>query len=171
VIERLATGYVKTPAGYVRAPYMDMSRANVSAAMHSTVEDLFRLDRALSDDKFLSKKSRELLFTPVLEDTSLGWNVRRVAFEDLRKPLLRIFPEDAIRAAPADLKMIYKGGDLWGFTSFWTRLPDKDQTIVVLLNGGNIYFNTDAVRMTQGIINILYDQPYFTPGETEKARL
>jgi hypothetical protein len=109
------------------------------------------------------------MFTPVLEDTSLGWNVRRVAFEDLQKPLLRIFPEDAIRAAPADLKMIYKGGDLWGFTSFWTRLPDKDQTIIVLLNGGNIYFNTNAIRITQGIINILYDQPYFMPGEPERA--
>jgi CubicO group peptidase (beta-lactamase class C family) len=170
VIERLATGYVKTPTGYIRAPFMDMSRANVSAAMHSTVEDLFRLDRALAEEKFLSKKSRELMFAPVLEDTALGWNVRNIAFEDLQKPLLRIFPEDALRGAPADLKMIYKGGDLWGFTSFWARLPEKDQTIIVLLNGGNIYFNTNAVRITQGIINILYDQPYSTPGEGGKNK-
>jgi CubicO group peptidase (beta-lactamase class C family) len=170
VIERLATGYVKTREGYIRAPYMDMSRANVSAAMHSTVEDLFRLDRALSNDKFFSKQSRELMFTPVLEDTALGWNVRNIAFEDLQKPLLRIFPEDALRLAPADLKMIYKGGDLWGFTSFWARLPEKDQTIIALLNGGNIYFNANAVRMTQGIVNILHDKPHFTPGEAEKPR-
>ncbi|HEX8197555.1 MAG TPA: serine hydrolase domain-containing protein [Pyrinomonadaceae bacterium] len=170
VIERLATGYVKTPTGYIRAPYMDMSRANVSAAMHSTVEDLFRLDRAVSDDKFFSKQSRELMFAPVLEDTALGWNVRNVAFEDLQKPLLRIFPEDPLRSAPADLKMIYKGGDLWGFTSFWTLLPEEDHTIIILLNGGNIYFNTNAVRITQGIINILYDQPYSTPGKHSKTK-
>jgi CubicO group peptidase (beta-lactamase class C family) len=165
VIERFASGYIKTRSGYLRAPYMDLSNGGAGASIYSTVEDLFLLDQALYTDKFLSKQSKELMFTPILEDTSLGWNVRNIAFADLQKPLLPVFSENPVRSEPADFKMIMKGGDVWGYTGYWVRVPEKEQTIIILLNGGNIFFNTDVVRMTQGILSILYDQPYVTPRE------
>lgn len=165
VIERLATGYVKTRDGYVRSPFMDMSRANASAAMHSTVEDMFLLDRALASDKLLSKQSKDLMFTPILEDVALGWNARNIAFSDLQESFLNIADLDRIRKDPADFKMIYKGGSLFGFTSLWLRLPETEQTIIILANGGHLYSNLDVYRMAQGILNILYDKPYVIPKE------
>lgn len=165
VIERFATGYVKTRTGYLRAPYMDISNGGAGASIYSTVEDLFLLDQALSTDKLLSKQAKEQMFARVLEDYSLGWNVRNLALADLQKSALPIFPGDAIRTEAADFKMIMKGGDVWGYTGFWAKVREKEQTVIILLNGGGIAFNSDVIRMTHGILNILNDLSYVTPRE------
>ncbi len=165
VIERFATGYVKTRNGYLRAPYMDISTGGAGASVYSTVEDLFLLDHALSGDKLLSAQAKEQMFKPVLEDKSLGWDVRNLALSDLSRAVLPVLPGDAIRNEPADFRLIMKGGDVWGYTSFWARVPEKQQSVIILLNGAGIVFNTDVTRMTHGILSILNDQPYLTPRE------
>lgn len=168
VIERLATGYLKTVNGYERAPFMDMSHTSVGGAMHSTVEDLFRLDRAIYDNKLFSQRTRETMLTPVLEDTTLGWNVRYLTFSDLRLPFLNIVdPSKSLRPAPADFKIVYKLGDLWGYSGVFASLPNEQHTIIVLVNGNNrgVYFNLDTIRITQAVMSILYEQPYVIPRE------
>ena len=171
VIEKFADGYVKIRNGYLRAPYTDISRGGAGATVYSTVEDLFRLDRALANDKFLSDQAKEQMFKPVLEGISLGWDVRNIAFSDLQQPILGVLPGNPIRAEPADFKMIMKGGDVWGYTGYWTRLPETDRTVIILLNGAGVAFNTDVVRMTQGILSVLFDQPYRTPRENMFVRI
>jgi CubicO group peptidase (beta-lactamase class C family) len=174
VIERLATGYIKTNNGFTRAPFMDMTHAAVGGAMHSTVEDLYLLDRALYEDKFLSKSSRDVLFTPVLEDIALGWNVRHLSFADLQQPFLNIVdPSNSLRPTPADFKVAYKLGDVWGFTGIFARHVNEQHTVIILVNGNmrGVYFDLDPVRMWQAITSILYEKPYFTPRERMFAEI
>lgn len=174
IIERMATGYMKVNNRYSRSPFMDMTHGSAGGWMYSTVEDLFRLDRALYEDKFLSKQAREEMFKPVLSDTALGWNTRYLSFSDLEQPFLNIVDEPkTLRQAPADLKIVYKLGDLWGFSGSFTRLPNDEHTIIVLVNVNNraIYFDLETIRITQGVMNILYDKPYFTPRERMFAEI
>lgn len=171
VIENFAAGYIKTRNGYLRTPYMDISHGGAGASVYSTVEDLFLLDKALAADKLLSKQSKELMFAPILEGTSFGWDIRNILFSDLQQPILRVLPGNPIRTQPADFQMILKGGDVWGYTGYWVRLPETERTIIILLNGGGIAFNTNIVRMTQGILSILFDKPYATPRETMFAQI
>lgn len=174
VIERLATGYFKTNNGFGRTPFMDMTHAYAGGSMHSTVEDLFRLDRALYDDKFLSKQLREIMFTPVQSDTALGWNIRYLSFADLQQPFLNIVDAPSVlRPAPADLKIVYKLGDLWGYSGVFAHFPNEENALMVLVNRNNrgIFFDLDTVRITQGLTNILYDKPYFTPRERMFAEI
>jgi len=168
IIERLATGYIRVGNDYSHTPLMDMSHGSAGGTMHSTVEDLFRLDRALYSGKLLSKQSQDVIFKPLQLDTSLGWNIRYLSFSDLQQPFLTILDEPrTLREAPADFKIIYKLGDLWGYTGVFARFPNEEHAIVVLVNVNNrgIYFDLDTVRITQGVTNILYDKPYFTPRE------
>jgi tetratricopeptide (TPR) repeat protein len=175
IIERLATGYFRVGNEYSRTPLMDMSHGSAGGTMYSTVEDLFRLDRALYNDKLLSKQSRDMMFQPIQSDTSLGWNVRYLSFADLQQPYMTIVNEQGpLRAAAsADFKIIYKFGDLWGYSGVFTRFPNEEHSIVVLtnLNNRGIYFNLDTVRITQALTSILYDKPYFTPRERMFAEI
>jgi CubicO group peptidase (beta-lactamase class C family) len=68
ILNKRATGYTKTAAGYDTAPYLDMSIPYAAGSLYSTVEDLYLWDQALYGEKVLSAKSKELLFKPNLND-------------------------------------------------------------------------------------------------------
>jgi CubicO group peptidase (beta-lactamase class C family) len=51
VLSKRASGYNKTPKGYINAPYLDMSIPYAAGSLYSTVEDLYLWDRALYTDK------------------------------------------------------------------------------------------------------------------------
>ena len=168
IIERLASGYVRTDKGFSRAPFMDMTHAAVGGSIYSTVEDLFMLDRALYDDRLLSKPLRDVMFTPAMSDTSLGWNVRGLAFADLQQPFLNIVdPPAATQTSPADFKIVYKLGDLWGFTGVFARHVNEQHAVIILVNANmrGVHFDLATVRVWQAVTSILYDKPYFTPRE------
>ena len=46
--------------------YIDQSQSFSAGALYSTTEDLLRLDQALYDDKLLSRKTQEVMFTPAI---------------------------------------------------------------------------------------------------------
>ena len=77
LIEKRASGYQKTPDGYVNAPYLDMSIPYAAGSMYSTVEDLYLWDQALYTDRVLSAATKELMYKPNLEDYAYGWVVTK----------------------------------------------------------------------------------------------
>lgn len=174
VVERMASGYVMTDKGFSRPPFMDMTHAAVGGSVYSTVEDLFLLDRALYDDRVLPARLRDAMFTPVMEDTALGWNVRGLSFADLGRPFLNIVdPQSAPPASPPDFRIAYKLGDLWGFSGLFARHVDEQHAVVILVNANTrgVYFDLNTVRAWQAVASILYDRPYFTPRERMFADL
>jgi CubicO group peptidase (beta-lactamase class C family) len=144
VIPKRASGYAKTPAGYVNSAYLDMSIPYAAGSLYSTVEDMYLWDQALYTDKIISAKSRELMFTPNLEKYGYGFGIDKVSYGP----------------AHADLVEVSHTGGIPGFNTIIVRLVN-DKNLIVLLD------NTSGGRnlgpISKNIANILYGQPVTPP--------
>lgn len=148
IIGKRATGYTQTPRGYETAPYLDMSIPYAAGSLYSTVEDLYLWDQALYADKILSAKSKELMFTPNLNNYGYGFNIRK-----------------ATLAPPTRLvvQVIQHGGGINGFNTQIVRMTNEKRLIVLLDNAEHgQYLN----KMVEGLMSILYDQPYDVPKQS-----
>lgn len=89
-----------------------------AGSLYATVNDLFKLDRALYTEKLLSKKSIELMQKQhVKEKFGYGWFLRE-------------------RSGTRDV--MYHEGDLPGYTSFMSRRTKNDEVIILLSNSGGL---------------------------------
>ncbi|HSK72602.1 MAG TPA: serine hydrolase domain-containing protein, partial [Pyrinomonadaceae bacterium] len=120
LIKKRAWGYQKTPNGYVNAAYLDMSLPYAAGSMYSTVEDLYKWDQALYENKIISAESKKLMFTPGLSDYGYGF----------------VIADRPIGKTEQKTKIIQHGGGINGFNSLFTRLVDQKHTIVILDNVG-----------------------------------
>ena len=77
IIKNRAAGYRRDGATLLNAAYIDQSQPFSAGALYSTTEDLLRLDQALYDNKFLSRKSLDAMFTPVAGNYGYGWFVNK----------------------------------------------------------------------------------------------
>ncbi|MCM3904959.1 MAG: serine hydrolase [Pyrinomonadaceae bacterium] len=144
IIEKRASGYQKTPDGYVNAPYLDMSIPYAAGSMYSTVEDLYLWDQALYTDRVLSAATKELMYKPNLDNYAYGWVIT--------KAKLGTGTETAPKIA--------HGGGINGFNTVIVRFPAQKHLIVMLDNTSQ---GRNLERIEQALTNILYNQPYDTP--------
>ncbi|MEO8072248.1 MAG: serine hydrolase [Acidobacteriota bacterium] len=144
LIKKRAEGYEKTPDGYVNAAYLDMSLPYAAGSMYSTVEDLYKWDQSLYENKIISAASKKLMFTPGLSDYGYG-------FEITDRPLGKTAEK---------IKIIQHGGGINGFNCLLTRLVDRQQTIILLDNVGLGQYQGN---ITNSIVNILNNQPFDPP--------
>jgi len=108
-----ARGYSEDGTGRLHpAPFLHLSWGYAAGALHSTVEDLYRWDRALASGNFLSESSVEEMFTPQTGSFGLGWLASHVFGR---------------RSAA-------HGGGAPGFASWMERWPDDDVFVAVLSN-------------------------------------
>ena len=117
-----APGYSWENGEFNRALDWDMSWAGGAGNLYSTVGDMYKWNEAVFNDKVLQQSSLKAAFTPVkLNDGTepqdmgkygYGWTI-----SNLR-----------------GLREIAHGGGLHGFSSFLTRFPDINATVVVLCN-------------------------------------
>jgi CubicO group peptidase (beta-lactamase class C family) len=70
LLQKRASGYQKTPEGYINAAYLDMSLPYAAGSLYSTVEDLYKWDQALYENKILSADSKTKMFTPDFQITA-----------------------------------------------------------------------------------------------------
>jgi len=143
IIPKRASGYSKTPDGYINAVYLDMSIPYAAGSLYSTVEDLYLWDQALYADKVLSAQSKALMYKPFLENYAYGWAVTNASFKQNDQPV----------------QVITHDGGINGFTTTIIRFPTEKNLIVMLDNTGSGYLN----RLSDSIARILYNQPYEPP--------
>ncbi len=144
LISKRASGYAKSPSGYVNAAYLDMSLPYAAGSLYSTVEDLYLWDQALYTDKLISAKSKELMFKPNLNNYAYGWFVGKATLGDTKETV----------------PMISHDGGINGFNTAIIRLPANKHLIVLLDNtSGGRYLDS----LGQAITNILYDKPFNLP--------
>lgn len=146
IMKRRAAAYERRPTGLANAPYLDMSLPYAAGSLYSTVEDLYTWDQALYGDKVLSAKSKELMFTPHLNNYAFGWVVNEMALGDK--------PDSSDK-----VKTIGHGGGINGFNTLIVRLVDDRHLIVLLNNTGG----TRLGEMAQSIASILYGKPHRQP--------
>ena len=144
ILERRASGYEKTPDGYVNAPYLDMSLPYAAGSLYSTVEDLYLWDQALYTARVLSDPSKELMYKPNLDNYAYGWTIAKAK----------------LGTGTETVPSIGHGGGINGFSTLITRYPVQKNLVVLLDNtsqGGNLG------GLTKALTNILYNQPYDLP--------
>ena len=142
ILAKRATGYGKMPTGFVNSAYMDMSIPYAAGSLYSTVRDLYKWDRALYADKVLAATSKDLMFKPNLSNYGFGFVISEIP------------------VGTAKIKAISHSGGINGFATLIVRLVDSQSTIILL---SNVEATVSLSRMSQGITNILYDQPYDSP--------
>jgi CubicO group peptidase (beta-lactamase class C family) len=151
LIAKRANGYGKTPLGYRNAPYLDMSIPYAAGSMYSTVEDLYLWDQALYTDKLISAKSRELMFTPTLQNYAYGWVVTKAPLAPSKEPVT----------------IVTHGGGINGFNTLIVRLVNDKHLVVLLSN-----VNTPRLdEISRQIGSILYNQPYTLPRRSIAERM
>lgn len=140
ILKNRAAGYEKNDSGYVNAPYLDMSLPYAAGSLYSTVEDLYKWDRALYENETLTEVSRKLMFTPHMRDGDsqygYGWAIGKMP----------------VGKSADSLSIVAHGGGINGFNTLIVRFPEEGDLVVLLNNTGG----TRLQEMAQGITNILH---------------
>ena len=144
LIKKRAAGYQKSPDGYENAAYLDMLLPYAGGSLYSTVEDLYKWDQALYDNKILSAASKELMFKPGLSNYGYGFFIG----------------EQPIGKTAQKTKTIVHSGGINGFNALLTRVVDQKSTIIILDNVGLGRYHEN---ITNSVINILNNQPADAP--------
>lgn len=121
-----------------------LSQAYGAGNMYSTVEDLYRWDRALNTEKLVKKETLDKIFkghTPITEEVSYGYGWMIEDTENRRE--------------------IYHGGNTFGYSSNIARYIDEDLTVIILTNKGI----SDVERLTNALTNIALGKEYEMPEE------
>jgi tetratricopeptide (TPR) repeat protein len=118
--------------------YWNMSTAYSAGSIYSTLEDLLKYDRAFYSETFLSKTSRDAMFTPGLNNYGCGWELREVP----------------VGIDSAMKKVRTHEGFLMAWHTRFYQIPDEQYLIIILSNAGN----APLEKMFKGITDILYNR-------------
>lgn len=136
IIKGRAEGYAVKDGKFENSIFIDMSVPYAAGSLYSTVDDLYRWDRALNTDKILTAKSREQMYTPLKNNYAYGWIVR-----------------------DGPHKSYEHGGGIPGFSTFIARYPADDACIVVLSN----IESAPSGKIAGDLANILFGEKYEVP--------
>jgi CubicO group peptidase (beta-lactamase class C family) len=114
IIKNRALGYVNTGEKFINAiPVANHEIFIGAASIYSTSLDLFKFDQALTTNRLLGEKEKELMYTIVKPPYGYGWFIQR----------------DPIRGL-----IVSHGGDIFGFTTLIERRLEADEVIILLGN-------------------------------------
>jgi CubicO group peptidase (beta-lactamase class C family) len=142
LLDRRAAGYRKTLAGLANAPFYHPEPAS---GLYSTVDDLFRFNQALSADKMLSPRQKELIWSVSPKGNAYGWLNYCLTLTEPKEELLVLMTDGAV----------------YGFYSRLLRLP-RDDFFIVLLTNVRSSHNT-LPEISDAIVRILYGRPFALP--------
>jgi D-alanyl-D-alanine carboxypeptidase len=133
-----ARGLTEGPDGELRpAPVIHPSWGYSAGSLYSTVGDMLRWDRGLSEGKILSRASLARMFQPVKDSYGYGWLI----------------------AETFGRKDEFHGGGLPGFSAWIERWPDDGAFVAVLSN--TVAAPTGEIG--RSLAAILFGKPYETP--------
>ena len=135
IITNRARGYVRPDKHTIfNAPYIDMSLPHAAGALCSTVEDMYRWDRALKNHELIPKKLSELMFKPYKDIYACGWMI-----------------DEQLGG-----KRVQHMGGIDGFQTAILRFPDADACVIVLSNVETSLFSSFAIA--ENLTNILFHE-------------
>jgi len=113
ILKNRAAGYTHDENNIlINAPYMNAPVTFAAGSLYSTVEDLYRWDRALYTEKILKKASLDKMFTPNKGNYGYGWRIHEIL----------------------NHKCIHHAGGQYGFQANIARFVDDDTCIILLSN-------------------------------------
>lgn len=144
VLPKRASGYEVTPDGYVNAAYLDMSLPYAAGSLYSTVEDMYRWDRALYGDKVLPEALKQKMFTPGLEHYGFGWTVDALKLDD----------------GKTELATIGHSGGIKGFSTRIFRVAAGREVVILLDNTSR---GDKVQELAAGLFSVLHGIPPRAP--------
>jgi CubicO group peptidase (beta-lactamase class C family) len=129
----VATGYL----GYkIKADYIDMTIVYAAGGLYSTIDDLYRWDRALYTDAVVPQSLLATAFTPHIRINSTeqgygyGWAIHR----------------------QFDRLVIEHNGGIEGFRTIIARYPNDQAVIIVLSNleAADVYAISEWIGLPKG---------------------
>jgi CubicO group peptidase (beta-lactamase class C family) len=133
-----ASGYVPAGvSGLENAPFLDWTVKTGNGSLYSTVEDLYRWDRALYGEKLLKRATLERMFTAHVPNVGYGWFVSK----------------------RHDRRAIRMSGRSPGFGAEIQRYVDDDVFVAVLSNN---YAGT-ASTIADNVAAIVFGETYTVP--------
>ncbi|WIG96064.1 beta-lactamase family protein [Myxococcus sp. SDU36] len=118
VLPKRASGYAPTPGGYVNAPYLDMGQPYAAGSLYSTVEDLYRWERAFHGDTLMPAELKQKMLTPGLQRYGFGWVITPMQLHD----------------GKTHVPIIFHSGGINGFSSLLVRVPERKEVVILLDN-------------------------------------
>lgn len=141
-------------SGYIEVEEIDdkpvLSQSYGAGNMYSTVEDLYRWDRALKTDKLVSEESLNNIFkNHIIMSENAGYGYGFMI------------------ADTEDGKVVGHGGNTFGFSSNIDRYVDEDLTIIALSNKGYV----DLGNVSENVKNISLKKEYEEPEKIEEIEI
>lgn len=151
VVPKRASGYDYSLGGYTSADFRDQSNTMGTGDLYSTVEDLFKLHIAISNNSLLNKKLTDEMFTPGIRPWryGFGWFNQNFRYDP---------PTDSVFAN-------YHLGMTEGFLSFMLRIPSTNSLVVFLCNSSPTHF----FGIASNLMKVLYDKPVVLKQPVHKA--
>jgi CubicO group peptidase (beta-lactamase class C family) len=157
IVDKRATGYDYSLGGYTSSDFRDQSNTMGTGDLYSTVEDLFKLHLAISDNRLLNKKLTDEMFTPGIRPWRYGYGWFNQNF--------KYTPTDSVFAN-------YHLGMTEGFLAFLVRIPSSNSLVVFLCNSSPTHFFGIATNLMKVLYNkpVLIKQPVHKVLETMLAK-
>ncbi len=144
VLPHRAAGYQATPDGVQNAPFVEMSIPYSAGAMYSTVDDLYKWDRALYTEQLLPARFRDMLFEPRARAGGPAAAGPHYGFG--------FFIDNWEWPGLKPVRVTWHGGGIPGFSTQIARFPSDGHLVVMLSNRLGVNWG-EAPR---GVAGILY---------------
>ncbi|MET0944776.1 MAG: serine hydrolase domain-containing protein [Flavobacterium sp.] len=112
----------------------DFTSTYAAGSLYSNAKDMYLWHQGLLKGKIIKRESLEKAYTPLLNGYGYGWWIESLY----------------------DKRIVAHGGNVDGFTSQFTRVPEDDICIVLLNNT----YNHEIETIGNSILAILYNKPY-----------
>ncbi len=146
IVKNRASGYAPVGARDLEnAPWIDWTIKTGNGSLYSTVEDLYKWDRALYTEKILKKSALDKMFTPHVEGVGYGWFIGR----------------------RLNRKVIRFSGRSPGFQCEIHRYVDDDVCVIVLSNN----YSGAASFMITDLAAMVFGEPYETSSINAGAKI
>jgi CubicO group peptidase (beta-lactamase class C family) len=144
ILTSRARGYVRSHKQFINAPFISMEWPFSAGELYSTLEDLYKWDRALYGNSIISESSKQKMFKPGKGNYGFGVFIDSV--------------ENHYR--------ISHGGGIPGFISKIDRYVKDDICIIVLSNNES---NADFISI--GLADILFGVPIELPYQHKEVKI
>ncbi|MBD2700021.1 serine hydrolase [Spirosoma sp. BT702] len=122
---------------------IDSTTGYAAGGMYSTVGDLYRWARAIQSSQFLSAADWQRSVTPIGKTMwSYGWGINK-------------FKGNKVLA--------FQNGNLPGYSTFFTLMPEEDIVFVVLANVDDTSDLTTLEPILRDLVFIMFGEPYQLP--------
>jgi CubicO group peptidase (beta-lactamase class C family) len=140
-----AKGYFSLrPEKAMPAPVVDSTIAYAAGALYSTVDDLYKWERAIYTNKILMPESWKRTFTPLKNKYGYGWGIDTLYGKNYTA----------------------HSGGIHGFSSYLMRFPEDELAIIALSNS-----SSNVGKLTRDLAAVFYDQPYEITKAKEEIKL